>query len=173
MRRSPASRVTSTGCAEPITRPVYARPAAQPRRDRAVRPVAASPSAPRPERGGGLAAGSAVTSTPAHRARAPLLALALLLALVAPAAAGPTVGADHPWPRRPRPGPVVAATVSPPLHLAEAQLATASWLDPRIGMTEGWRDLAHLQESLAGSDRVLFSWAALEPDGPQSFRPEA
>src|SRR5436190_24356903 len=123
MRRSPASRVISTGCAEPITRPVYARPAAQPRPARPVHGLAATPPAPPRS---GRARGSVVPIRLACRARGGLLALlqalSLLVALAAPAAAGPTEGAKHPWPRRPAAAAALPAAPRP-LHLAEAQLA--------------------------------------------------
>ncbi len=41
-----------------------------------------------------------------------------------------------------------------------------------MGMGDGWRDLAHLDESGATTDRVLFFWSSLEPSGPDSFQPD-
>ncbi len=87
----------------------------------------------------------------------PLLLLALLLGLLpAPVAAAPTEFAG--------------------LQPAARTELAAGWrhaaLDPRLGMSEGWRDPAALRLSRAGVDRVLFSWAAIEPDGPASFQPD-
>jgi len=58
---------------------------------------------------------------------------------------------------------------------AEARARTSALVDgpdPRIGVDQGARSLAKLQRSLAGTDRVTFSWAALEPNGPSSFQPQ-
>ena len=41
--------------------------------------------------------------------------------------------------------------------------------DTRLGIAEGWRNEARFRESGAGTDRLLLSWADLEPDGPASF----
>src|SRR5581483_10151636 len=47
-----------------------------------------------------------------------------------------------------------------------------SGLDQRLGMNEGWLDIHDLNDSQAGTDRLLFSWAALAPNGPSSFQPD-
>jgi hypothetical protein len=97
----------------------------------------------------------------------PILALVLILfpLTAAGVSAGEIEGTST------QPGPHLSAADMPAGGNARA-LDLRAAPDPRLGISEGWRDPAALWETHAGSDRVLFSWSAIEPHGQSSFDPD-
>jgi hypothetical protein len=105
----------------------------------------------------------------------PLFALSLLLACqpapppVAPAAA-PTRPLSPLPTQRPTTPPATATPAArvptpPPLEATP----TASSLDPRFGVAEGFRNPTVMADIGAGWERVVLSWADIQPDGPDDF----
>lgn len=82
-------------------------------------------------------------------------------ALPAPTAPSP-VATAVPQPPQPTPRPATPTVPALPPR-------AAAGLDPRFGIAEGFRDPALMARTRAGWDRVVLSWADIQPDGPDDF----
>jgi len=98
------------------------------------------------------------TPEPVPTAHPPATATATATALAPEPAPAPTAAAP------PTPAPRPATPTVP----AIPPRATAG-LDPRFGIAEGFRNPAVMAELRAGWDRVVLSWADIQPDGPDDF----
>ena len=124
-----------------------------------------------------------------------VLALSVLLAACQPAAPRaeptaassatapvPTVGAETPAAETPTatlepvtatprstPPPTPTNGPRPPFTPLPLQTPDPGNLDPRFGIAEGFRDPAVMADIGAGWERVVLSWADIQPDGPEDF----
>src|SRR6202011_4928623 len=57
----------------------------------------------------------------------------------------------------------------PPITPLPLQTPNPGGLDPRFGIAEGFRDPAVMADIGAGWERVVLSWADIQPDGPDDF----
>jgi hypothetical protein len=62
-----------------------------------------------------------------------------------------------------------AALPKPPITPLPLQTPTPGGLDPRFGIAEGFRDPSVMADVGAGWERVVLSWADIQPDGPADF----
>ena len=60
-------------------------------------------------------------------------------------------------------------TPKPPITPIPLQTPVPGNLDPRFGVSEGFRDAAVMADIGAGWERVVLSWADIQPDGPDDF----
>jgi hypothetical protein len=79
-----------------------------------------------------------------------------------PAVAPPVAAVVSPSPTRPPPPP-------PPPTPLPLQTPNPGGLDPRFGIAEGFRDPTVMGDIGAGWERVVLSWADIQPDGPDDF----
>jgi hypothetical protein len=113
------------------------------------------------------------------------IALALLLTACQPAApTQPTPTSPAPS-SSPAPAPSPSAVAAQPSALSPSappsvgprppftplplQTPSPGGLDPRFGVAEGFRDAAVMADLGAGWERVVLSWADIQPDGPNDF----
>ena len=75
----------------------------------------------------------------------------------------PTVATQQP--AQPTPTPIPR----PPFTPLPLQTPNPGNLDPRFGVAEGFRDAATMAYLGAGWERVVLSWADIQPDGPDDF----
>ncbi len=66
----------------------------------------------------------------------------------------------------PSPTPVLP---KPPITPLPLQTPNPGGLDPRFGIAEGFRDSTVMADVGAGWERVVLSWADIQPDGPDDF----
>jgi hypothetical protein len=57
----------------------------------------------------------------------------------------------------------------PPVTPLPLQTPSPGGLDPRFGIAEGFRDPSVMADIGAGWERVVLSWADIQPDGPDDF----
>ena len=60
-------------------------------------------------------------------------------------------------------------TPKPPITPIPLQTPVPGNLDPRFGVSEGFRDAAVMADIGAGWERVVLSWADIQPDGPDDW----
>jgi hypothetical protein len=87
------------------------------------------------------------------------------------ASASSTVAATPIVERGPTPGPTAtpARGPQPPFTPLPLQTPNPGGLDPRFGIAEGFRDSAVMADIGAGWERVVLSWADIQPNGPDDF----
>jgi hypothetical protein len=69
----------------------------------------------------------------------------------------------------PTPGPTARPTPHPPFTPLPLQTPDPGNLDPRFGIAEGFRNPASMADIGAGWERVVLSWADIQPNGPGDF----
>jgi hypothetical protein len=57
----------------------------------------------------------------------------------------------------------------PPFTPLPLEMPNPGGLDPRFGIAEGFRDAATMADIGAGWERVVLSWADIQPEGPDDF----
>ena len=67
------------------------------------------------------------------------------------------------------PAPNVTSTPKPPITPLPLQTPNPGGLDPRFGIAEGFRNPGVMADIGAGWERVVLSWADIQPDGPDDF----
>src|SRR5438105_199751 len=117
-------------------------------------------------------------STRRAAARRPLALLWLLVALAATSASACQPGPAGAPGRAPTPATLPAARAAPPAAPTRPAAPTpvgrpptptptpAPRLDPHFGIAEGFRDPELMAEIGAGWERVILSWADIQPNGP-------
>jgi polysaccharide biosynthesis protein PslG len=85
-----------------------------------------------------------------------------------PAAATPTNPPATALPAAPLPSLTRAGPQPPPTPLP-LQTPVPGGLDPRFGIAEGFRNPSVMADVGAGWERVVLSWADIQPDGPGDF----
>ncbi|HEX8968297.1 MAG TPA: hypothetical protein VF937_10475, partial [Chloroflexota bacterium] len=68
-----------------------------------------------------------------------------------------------------RPGATPTVGPRPPVTPLPLQTPDPGGLDPRFGVAEGFRDAPVMADIGAGWERVVLSWADIQPDGPDDF----
>ena len=110
------------------------------------------------------------------------LALVLLTSACQAAPATPTQTPVSPSPTQAAPAPTSTGTVppqsptpnatstpKPPITPLPLQTPNPGGLDPRFGIAEGFRNPGVMADIGAGWERVVLSWADIQPDGPDDF----
>jgi hypothetical protein len=69
----------------------------------------------------------------------------------------------------PTQAPTVTPGPAPPFTPLPLQTPNPGGLDPRFGIAEGFRDPAEMADIGAGWERIVLSWADIQPNGPGDF----
>lgn len=67
------------------------------------------------------------------------------------------------------PTPTTGPLIKPPITPLPLQTPNPGGLDPRFGIAEGFRDPQVMADIGAGWERIVLSWADIQPDGPDDF----
>jgi len=109
-----------------------------------------------------------------------ILAALLLIATACQTTTPPPAPTRAPQPATPtpeataQPTPLAVPTAAssfgkPPITPLPLQTPNPGNLDPRFGISEGFRDPQVMAEIGAGWERIVLSWADIQPDGPDDF----